>query len=770
MVPRGLLTPNHSVSRLPDVTQISTAEAEAPILEQFQRVLGVSFPNDRRLQSAVSSVFSSVDIAQLRSPAERERHLFALVNRKFDINHPGLSTVYAAGAHRSVVFNYHEKKRISDAFDLNDRSRFEEVVCRKSPEATALFSYFAPASQTDTLTRLHAELANPTLVRKDSKPRDWSNEILTSLLAGFVFSCFPTQVMHQLFDQPDNKEHYEPDFWQHLHKNHADLFSRDRALVFMKTESSIGSDILCHALKAEYERLSNHGFIAILIDDTDGRLWNVVADVTLYAEKFRNEKIANSFFQWRKIESATKEYIPQLCVEELEFDAANIGYEFRDCFVFPGGKNGRGLLLFQKNKPDETLIPCPTCRSHEVQGNSYSSIGVKSWECNNPICPDRSKFNRGKRYSFLQLLKQQAIEKPENQIPMESVRRWSRDVQPYSSDHDVIAMLVRHYTLFGDGVEVVGCIPSDTFGRRIETVTLEKYREQLPEGLIEGRQRFFDGAYFRRFVIDRTLPNVGVGQLEVEVIGTVEAFRGDAFNVLHSIPENSIDGAVTSPPYYNAREYSSWSNIYCYLYDMYNIARGMHRILKEGGYYLFNIFDYFDNENNISLSAMGKKRMILGAYICDLFRRVGFECMGNIVWDKGEIEGRRAFNNGNFSPYYQAPFNCWEHILVFRKPGTQVQLKSTFPDVLQQKPVIKMVRGENRHGHTAPFPDQIPELLASRLPNDATLLDPFAGSMTTGRVALKYGLRGICIELNDAYYQLGLKSLRAELAHPALIS
>jgi hypothetical protein len=66
---------------------------------------------------------------------------------------------------------------------------------------------------------------------------------------------------------------------------------------------------------------------------------------------------------------------------------------------------------------------------------------------------------------------------------------------------------------------------------------------------------------------------------------------------------------------------------------------------------------------------MGKKRMILGAYVVNLFRRVGFELDGNVVWYKGQIEGKRNFNQGNRSPYYQLPFNCWEHVFVFRKPG-----------------------------------------------------------------------------------------------------
>ncbi|HJT78173.1 MAG TPA: hypothetical protein VJ739_13295 [Gemmataceae bacterium] len=44
--------------------------------------------------------------------------------------------------------------------------------------------------------------------------------------------------------------------------------------------------------------------------------------------------------------------------------------------------------------------------------------------------------------------------------------------------------------------------------------------------------------------------------------------------------------------------------------------------------------------------------MILGAYIVNLFRRVGFELQGNVARYKGEIEGKRNHNQGDCSPYY----------------------------------------------------------------------------------------------------------------------
>jgi DNA modification methylase len=165
---------------------------------------------------------------------------------------------------------------------------------------------------------------------------------------------------------------------------------------------------------------------------------------------------------------------------------------------------------------------------------------------------------------------------------------------------------------------------------------------------------------------------------------------------------------------------------------------------------------------------MGDKRMILSAYSIFVFERAGFHCVGNVVWDKGEIEGKRAFNGGNFSPYYQAPFNCWEHILVFQKPGSNSSLKRPFPSLLKQKPVLKMVNGSNRHGHSAPFPDAIPLLLAERLQSGSTILDPYAGSMTTGRAAMAAGCKAICIERDSKYFSLGRRAISGSQPQLAL--
>ena len=161
----------------------------------------------------------------------------------------------------------------------------------------------------------------------------------------------------------------------------------------------------------------------------------------------------------------------------------------------------------------------------------------------------------------------------------------------------------------------------------------------------------------------------------------------------------------------------------------------------------------FDNENIVASSAMGQKRLILSSYIKYGFESIGFEYITNIPWDKGEIEGKRAYNSGNNTPYYQSPLNCWEHMMIFRK-SSQNSSECNWEKVLKCKPVHKMVKGVNKFGHTAPFPPEIPQIIISQLSSGDSILDPFAGSGTTGVAAIENGQHFILCEALEEYASL----------------
>jgi DNA modification methylase len=739
------------------------------LLAEFTSILERQFYLRPELRAQCLEVITKIDSAALKPKSERFKGLFYSVKNKLKLNAKRAQRLYDLAASRSITFNYREKADIIACLDRNDLDGVKSVLRRKPRALVELCSILnneLPVSDEDSLSALKRECQQTTNPRSKEVDYTMTNRMLEAMFSGFFFESFERQSLHYAIVQKTTP--YEPDYWRYLHDGREHLFDRENAIWFAHIDQSWVSghyeqlrERVSSFVTEAYAKLSNHGVLCLFIDkltiEGRSRSWELAADVTLYAERFDTEVLDKGYFQRAAIEEECRRYIAELGQSAGAFEVANGGFSYMDCIVTranPKDATNRMLLIFQKHLRDETLLPCPACRSTNVQGNSYSSLGIRSWECQNYVCSERSKSNRGKRYSFLSLLKQRALEDEKSVVPAESIQMWRRDVVLANVD-DALEMVVRHYSIAGDKVVALASnAPNAIAGRRIHTAI-------LPEDGSTLFKNFSQSPFFDRFLVEKATIN----QPNVIEKGddNFKVLQGDAYEALQTLNENSVDGAVTSPPYYNAREYAQWSNIYCHMYDMFNIARQVFRVLKPGSLYLYNLFDYFDNDRTITFSAMGDKRLSLSALTVHAFRSAGFWMMGNIVWDKGEIEGKRGFNRGNASPYYQAPFNCWEHVLVFAKPGTEALSSfSKLPTYLRCKPVIKMVRGQNTHGHTAPFPDAIPELLTSLLPKDACVIDPFAGSMTTGRVAERRGLRSISIERDADFVELGLRMRREE--------
>ena len=62
----------------------------------------------------------------------------------------------------------------------------------------------------------------------------------------------------------------------------------------------------------------------------------------------------------------------------------------------------------------------------------------------------------------------------------------------------------------------------------------------------------------------------------------IDLHLGDCLDIMKDIPSDSIDGCITSPPYFNAKDYSHWETYGDYLSWMGDVTSEINRILKPG--------------------------------------------------------------------------------------------------------------------------------------------------------------------------------------------
>lgn len=86
----------------------------------------------------------------------------------------------------------------------------------------------------------------------------------------------------------------------------------------------------------------------------------------------------------------------------------------------------------------------------------------------------------------------------------------------------------------------------------------------------------------------------------------IELFHGDALDVLASLPRHSIDCVVTSPPYWNQREYGTGTlglepDPVTYVKNLCNIFDELYRTLKPTGSLWLNLGDSYRNKSLVGI-------------------------------------------------------------------------------------------------------------------------------------------------------------------------
>ncbi|MCC6866004.1 MAG: site-specific DNA-methyltransferase [Ignavibacteria bacterium] len=255
-----------------------------------------------------------------------------------------------------------------------------------------------------------------------------------------------------------------------------------------------------------------------------------------------------------------------------------------------------------------------------------------------------------------------------------------------------------------------------------------------------------------------------------------EIYCGDCVELMKSIPSNTIDIVVTSPPYDKIRDYKG--NLQ---FDLHKTGEEIFRILRNGGIAAMVIQD---QTHNFGKSLTSFKTII------DWCDNIGFKLFETVIYRKHGPEGawwRQRFRvDHEYMPIFlkgERPnyFNK-EPLKVPSKHGGKVMTGSgarktngeTQETVTRPINMTKcrgtiwdyLMAGDKnplKRKHPAVFPDKIPfDFIQCFCPENGIVLDPFAGSGSTLVMAKKLNRKFIGFDIEPEYCDLTKERLKKE--------
>lgn len=249
--------------------------------------------------------------------------------------------------------------------------------------------------------------------------------------------------------------------------------------------------------------------------------------------------------------------------------------------------------------------------------------------------------------------------------------------------------------------------------------------------------------------------------------------HGDCEEVLQELQPGIAQLVITSPPYYNARAYSSWQSYDDYLAFMARVFCGIHRSLSDGRFFAINTSPVIVPRSKRSESSL---RLGIPFDLHPLITAAGFEFVDDIVWVKpsGASAPRQKRFTKDRQPLQYKPMAVTEYIMVYRRKTDKLidwNIRS-YPDDVRAESRIDVYEKTNvwninparNKRHPAVYPDELAERLIRYYSYKGdTVLDPFGGSGTTGRVAQSLDRNYIMIESNQVYIDLMKDTLNGRL-------
>ena len=353
---------------LPNPTMASGSDQDE-LLRLYDRILGFgcecSTSEFEKISKQYSLISSNND--PLPEPEIRTRFL-GMSAMRFPFGKDVKKSVFDYLFSIGVETNSMEKKLILDLVGSQNWTSVLKCINDKggdlkTPEQLKQLIQFP--TEREIIERITIELANPTKTRKDATNKSAVENIHGALLGLLAWCSFPKESIDSTFLHSDK--------YDYINSVNPERFSRSRACVTIRINQALVDqlqnyeqvrDSCCALIKREYGSMSNHSYITIVVEpiriESEYLQAQLVADITLFSEKFVSTELKAGYFRPANIRQTTESYIPNLESELTQFNSAFHGFEFRDAFVLAeyghSSVQSTVCIIFELNRVDENVI------------------------------------------------------------------------------------------------------------------------------------------------------------------------------------------------------------------------------------------------------------------------------------------------------------------------------------------------------------------------------------------------------------------------------
>lgn len=304
----------------------------------------------------------------------------------------------------------------------------------------------------------------------------------------------------------------------------------------------------------------------------------------------------------------------------------------------------------------------------------------------------------------------------------------------------------------------------------------------------------------------------------------IKIMHGNSLEVLKTLEDESIDCVVTSPPYWQIRDYGVSGQIGLegdvneFLEKLIDVFNEIYRVLKKTGTLFVNMGDTYSNVNAKLAGGTNNKRhgkengyktvprkttikrkskMMIPERLAIKMIESGWILRNEIIWHKPNILPE-SVNDRFTNDFEKVFFFSKDQKYYFKKQYEPYSNKTMtgFGNGIMPDNTKRLNPGESKAGmregrewkavynengrnmrtvwniatkgikeaHFAIFPEElVRRCLDSGCPEDGIVLDPFLGSGTTLKVAKSLNMHGIGIELKREYIDIAVGRIGEDL-------